>query len=300
MSHFAILVIGDSVEEQLAPYQENNMGDCPKEYLVFDNTEDEHRKEFETGDCEMVRLEDGSLAYPWDNRFQVGDFLDTKKVIPPHLTVEKIRHKDRYSTFEEFMEDWCGVGERDPEMGVYGRWENPNAKWDWYTCGGRWDGWLKLKDNSSANSAQKGDVDWQGMKQELIDGELEKYHKFHEIVNGRIVPNWDQLREEYKDDINKAREIYHSDPVIKDLRNDRLFMFENLQYFQVGEEEFISPLSPSTFAVLCDGQWYERGSMGWWGCVSDEKDQGTWNKQFNELIEGLPDDTLLTVVDCHI
>ena len=33
----------------------------------------------------------------------------------------------------------------------------------------------------------------------------------------------------------------------------------------------------STFAVVINGKWYERGSMGWWGIVSDEKDEkGIW------------------------
>lgn len=35
MSHFTVLVVWEDVEQQLAPFQENNMGDCPKEYLKF-------------------------------------------------------------------------------------------------------------------------------------------------------------------------------------------------------------------------------------------------------------------------
>jgi len=35
MSHFTVLVLGPNPEEKLAPYQENNMGDCPDEYLEF-------------------------------------------------------------------------------------------------------------------------------------------------------------------------------------------------------------------------------------------------------------------------
>lgn len=33
--------------------------------------------------------------------------------------------------------------------------------------------------------------------------------------------------------------------------------------------------------------------------VADEKDQAVWNKQFWELLKSVPDDTLLTAVDCH-
>lgn len=40
MSHFTVLVIGDHPDKQLAPFQENNMGDCPEEYLKFNEDEE--------------------------------------------------------------------------------------------------------------------------------------------------------------------------------------------------------------------------------------------------------------------
>lgn len=55
-----------------------------------------------------------------------------------------------------------------------------------------------------------------------------------------------------------------------------------------------------TFAVIKDGKWYERGEMGWWGIVSDEKDEDEWKNQFKSLLNDLPDETLLSVYDCHI
>jgi hypothetical protein len=48
------------------------------------------------------------------------------------------------------------------------------------------------------------------------------------------------------------------------------------------------------------GKWYEKGSMGWFGCVIGEKDQAEWNAEFNRMFDSLPDDALLTAVDCHI
>jgi hypothetical protein len=54
-----------------------------------------------------------------------------------------------------------------------------------------------------------------------------------------------------------------------------------------------------TFAVLKDGQWHERGQMGWWGAVSDPKDEGVWEDEFAKLLADNPD-AWLTVVDCHI
>lgn len=48
MSHFTVLVFSktqDDVSKLLAPFQENNMGDCPKEYLAFNDTEDSSRSD---------------------------------------------------------------------------------------------------------------------------------------------------------------------------------------------------------------------------------------------------------------
>lgn len=55
-----------------------------------------------------------------------------------------------------------------------------------------------------------------------------------------------------------------------------------------------------TFAIVKAGEWYERGEMGWWACVSNEKEKDVWEEEVKKLIEGLSDDTLLTVLDCHI
>jgi len=56
----------------------------------------------------------------------------------------------------------------------------------------------------------------------------------------------------------------------------------------------------TTFAVVKDGKWYARDEMGWCACVSNEKESEAWNKEFNALIDNLPDDTLLSVYGCHI
>ena len=55
-----------------------------------------------------------------------------------------------------------------------------------------------------------------------------------------------------------------------------------------------------TFAILKDGKWYEKGKMGWWGFVSDKKEENEWEEQFRKLIDNLPNETLITIVDCHI
>jgi len=55
-----------------------------------------------------------------------------------------------------------------------------------------------------------------------------------------------------------------------------------------------------TFALLKDGEWFEKGKMGWWNVVQDKKDDERWKNEFKNLVQGLPDDTLISIFDCHI
>jgi hypothetical protein len=66
-------------------------------------------------------------------------------------------------------------------------------------------------------------------------------------------------------------------------------------------DQWIAAAPPLTaFAVLKSGEWYERGEMGWWGVVHDEKDKNRWEREFESLLKDLDPEMILTVVDCHI
>lgn len=54
------------------------------------------------------------------------------------------------------------------------------------------------------------------------------------------------------------------------------------------------------FCVIIDGVWYERGEMGWWACVSNEKDKGDWTDEVMSLLKDLPADSSVYNVDFHI
>jgi hypothetical protein len=104
--------------------------------------------------------------------------------------------------------------------------------------------------------------------------------------------------------ISVARTAYHGQPAIKALRADeRTSDIWDIEDYLMSREKYIQDACDgaiSTFAVVKDGEWHERGSMGWFGCVSGEKDKGDWFKQVSDMLDSLPDDTLLTVCDCHI
>lgn len=227
MSHFCVVVIGEDVSAALAPYQENNMGDCPEHLLKF--TEDE--------DSEV-----------------------------------------------------------DEKTGKPGYWENPNAKWDWWVIGGRYGGRLKVKDGAHGrlekapgydteraeflrslpagfvDQARYGDVDWDGMREKRLADRTRWWAEYEAKLAASTTPAGRSFAAmEYDVEPGQTRE----------------------QYIATGQDF-------SCFAVVKDGKWHEKGKMGWFAAVSDEKDKDVWRGELKALLSDLPPDALITVVDCHI
>lgn len=341
MSHFTVLIIGEDHDAQLAPFQENNMGDCPKEFLKFNDEEDEYLKEYNDGEDERVEMPDGRLLHPYDEEFRVknrGMFdIGPSHVVPNNLTTKTVAYKQLYKTFEEYVEDVHGKEERDDVLGRYGYWENPNAKWDWYLVGGRWGNFFKLKRGKTgrggerplvmgggehvktgfADQCLKGDIDVEGMRRDAGKSAAKAYDFALSIVAGTPEnKSWEIVRGEHEGDMDAARKAYREQPRIdawdkasEEARKHRenywpFGIFDNPDFLlTTSRERYIENARAgaiSTHSVLKDGKWYERGTMGWWGNVHNEKDEETWLSMFAKLIDDLPDDTLFTVVDCHI
>jgi hypothetical protein len=49
-----------------------------------------------------------------------------------------------------------------------------------------------------------------------------------------------------------------------------------------------------------DGEWFEKGEMGWWGVAFDEQPEDTWLNQFKDYLKEVDSDCLVTVIDFHI
>lgn len=108
--------------------------------------------------------------------------------------------------------------------------------------------------------------------------------------------------------VDLARQAYHAQPAVKELtsaENIRKFgfMLDIEDYTQQTREQFIElarARAVCPYAVVKDGQWYQRGEMGWFGISTDEKDDRVWALEVAKLFDSLPPETELTAVDCHI
>jgi hypothetical protein len=308
MSHFTVLVIGDDVEQQLAPFHEFECTGIDDEYVQEIDQTDESRSEYEgRGD-----------DYKGKTFAQYLESYYGRKTVPfgscPSLEGP---HKYGYTLLDE-NGDVLKTVDRT----------NPNKQWDWYQIGGRWTGFFKVKPSrvgalgtasllakmdadyrapgsDRADQCLKADIDIEGMREDAARKAASQYDLFSKTIEG-LPPliAWTVIREKHGDEnIDEARKEYHAQPAVKALHENKDTLWFDAADFACTREEYIEWARKSaliTFAVLKNGKWHERGSMGWWGIVSDEKNEDEWTNQFFALINDLPDNTLLTIVDCHI
>jgi hypothetical protein len=145
---------------------------------------------------------------------------------------------------------------------------NPNKQWDYWTVGGRYSNRLMSKGGALCNSCRISDLDHAGMARQR---------------QVRRVETW----KEYQKDLDAGRSAG---------------MLEHLYDIKPGttQDQYITT-DPglSAFAFLKDGKWHEKGRMGWWACVSDDKGD-EWRGEFADLMGSLRADQWITFVDCHI
>lgn len=298
MSHFCVLVIGENVDEQLAPYCESD-----KEFMVFQPTDEEAFKKFKQ-------------EYPDVYKDYVDGYAQYQK--------ECIEAGEEVlSLIDHWAQDWHGaeIHPTDESQG-FGYFTNPNGKWDYWEIGGRWSGFFKVKNgrvgkkyvrylhHALDNTKDYADViaikDWdiEGLREETRKNAEEFYDKLEGILKGRELPSWKEILVKYNDNVNLARDEYQNNEVMKDLRAAEIYCFGDVrEEFKTSRKEYVDSMVASAgvpFSVVKDGKWYEKGEMGWFGMSHNDKDEDTWNTEFWSILKSLPPNTQLTLVDCHV
>jgi len=277
MSHFTVGVFTKSgseweIEEALEPYQENNMDNCPSEYLEFYSEEKEGRNKYENESQEMFLKPNGEYDFKWnvDLEEELPMILDSqpkKKVVP---------FKELYKDFDEFMQKWYGT-QKDYEKDEYGYWENPNAKWDWYVIGGRWEGSIKTFDGLEVNTCLASDI---------VVTDNEEYQS--KIRFWELVVEDDEPKNEHE----------------KEMKNLTFYSPKYYTELYESKEDYAERTSKFyTYAFLTvDGEWNEPGEMGWFALSDETQDsKKEYEKAFFKYLEyAKENDLYLTVVDCHI
>ncbi|WP_410735950.1 hypothetical protein [Citrobacter koseri] len=281
MSHFTVLVIGNNPEKALAPYHEFECTGINDQYIQEVDISEEIR-----GDIEGQGSIEEAVIYNLGDDSIVSDESE--------LDLND-QHKFGYAVV------------RNGELIKAVRRTNPNKKWDWYVLGGRWGGFFLHKNGMRVNVLRKGELDIAGMVSDKAILAKREYESFSSAISGHEFPRtWSSVREELNSDgIEKAREVYHAQPAIKALKDcgiDRVFGC-TVEYFGNNEQDFVTRQANSAlsaYAIIHENTWIAKGEMGWFGMSDDDLTQDEWNDKVSELIASLPDDTLLSLFDCHI
>lgn len=281
MSHFAVIVFGDDVDGQLAPYSEHI--------------------QVEPYFCE----DDGEWILEWGRK-------------------EAAKKGIENPTLEQMAAAISSEGEqyevRDGKLGHISTY-NPRSKWDWYLTGGRWTGYFPLKPGCDGEVGEPGimtepakpgyadiarlkDIDIERARNEAAREANEYFEIWKRIVERHGRPeSWSSISGSGIS-VEKARELYNAQPAIEAARKARLgFMkcpVERFGFDQAAHAASAADHALVPFAFVKNGKWFERGEMGWFGCVSNETDKATWEAFFHKTLRELGPDTLLTLVDCHI
>ena len=209
MSHFIGLCFGEYWESNLDQYDENMKVEPYIRYTkdeAIDEVKRRHAQSYENA-LEALKKKD----------------LDSES----YEYFQKVLDKGLFISYEDAWKEaknWgYEIDENENLLSTY----NPKSKWDWYSVGGRWGGFLHYKD---------------------------------------------------------------ADPGFEET---------NIAYIHELDMDYLFEHTPFCF-VTEDGEWREKGEMGWWGSVSNEKTEDSWKQQFVDYVKSLDENCLVTVVDFHI
>lgn len=267
MTHLAVLVIGDkNIEKALLPYHEF-------ETTALDN---EYVKEID---------------------------------ITTDIKAEYAKYKDEGESLIEYIEQnyRCADGtymyytlNKDGTVKNVIRRTNPDARWDWYEIGGRFEGKLITNDNVKTNQARVKDINLKASYQAGLEVYLKKYEQLH--AHPSAMKDFKTFKEilAKSTDEETAKKLFWAQEAQR-IYNHPL---EGLpEYYKLEKPQFETYIREHyvfCWNYVLKGKWHAGAEFGWFGLnnVTSEKSR-EWNLHLNELFNNLNPETWLTIVDVH-
>lgn len=280
MSHYTVAVITDKLNkigEMLAPYSENMevepYVDETKEAIINSAKERKERV--------LQRKEKGEELDKYDIEY---------------LNANTDEELYKLQIYEDESYDKNGN-----HLTTY----NPNSKWDWYEIGGRWNKILLVKEE--VKDIEEGTPSWENLDSinkkapegfkwvtgaKIKDIEFEKAIEFNNTYN-KSIRFWELYVEGQEPQNEEEKEMIKWEIYKKEYYIERYETKEN--YAKINSIF-------TTWALLDEKGWHEKGEMGWFAMANDTKDSELlFIEKFTETIQKPENqDKYLVIVDCHI
>lgn len=281
MSYYNVIVLGDAPEEQLKPFHEFESTGLDNEFVKDIDKTEYYREEWKSFKDVHKTLKDFVVWY---------DGFTPECILGPNEPLNE-KCKFRYIRLDA-----------DGEVVSIIKRTNPNAKWDWFalspnyfpTAGGY------------TSSCPFKEVDFEIARDEKRAVAIAKYDEWEKALSTSQEKTLSFAECLAKCDTREQAEtLWQTQPAIQYmLSGEGWYSLEDPVYhFRMGREAYIQEAMDGAlvpFAVIKDGTWYERGKMGWWAIVSEEKPMKEWQSFVREIYESLAPDTLVTCWRCHI
>lgn len=295
-------------------------------YLEFEDKTEEYREAYENETVNLVRFPNGTVLtehqyavyYKYeivDGRLYERDWgplhhRKRTKMCKRMQVMENVPYYKAYQSFEEFVEERYGTPYCE-EQKAFGYYYNPDAFYDWYSIGGRWPDMFLVKDACGEYgiadrswtckdqeteapdgyhwtcAARKKDIVWQTMYEWELEQAKQHFAKLSGwFASGEIPENGYMCIKE--DGIRRFGELIYRKGETEDEYLGRHIKLKRKRY----------PLN--IYAFLEEGNWTTADRFIPDGKNSRIENNADWEDELEQFIDGLDEEKVLVIVDCHM
>lgn len=289
MSHFTVAVITEDMdyETMLEPFYEQ--GEAEDYFMCFEDLTEDVLADWEENRIETCARNKVTGEIVSKHSYSIyRESYSSEAPIKPDWEIVEITIQERYKDFDTFAKEYHGYAKNENDR--YGYYFNPDAKWDWYSLGGRWKGMLLVKadlvDNDAALIGESS----------IFDDEEQDAPKGYVWVDQAMIKDveWELMKE-----IQISKLAPYEDFIGK----DTFYRKEYIEKMYPDEATYVNRQTAfSTFAVLDQDGWHEKGQMGWFGLSSESPEEAIdWElTMFDRFIKTANPEHYIAIVDCHI
>lgn len=312
--------VEELVDSIMEPY---SIYECDPKQLEFEDQTQMLMDKFQNGCSDFLRFPNGKTVeigeFPFYWKYAVKDGKVYEKNVGPLHHMKRTKHSKKmkallsypyskvYKSLDEYAEERYGL-DFDEEHGGYGIYYNPKSRYDGYLVGGSYEEMFLVSSDCTEYSNGRR-ICWPvSQKRAAPEGYMWVCAARKKDIVWSLMRDWNkkELTEEYRK-LQRMFERGHMEPdYLGEIVEDGIIRFGNYLYHK-GEslDSFLERCSysdASKYPVLVSDIVDEESWLSSEDCEDTREMQrfAQWDKQIEDYIDALSEDTVLIAVDCHL